>query len=186
MTMKLYVANVPLDATEDGLRRHFSEVGGVSDVELLFDRQSGKPRGLARVTMTSPTYAANACARLDGAAFADGVLRVSDAPIKADTPAALKVKIVQQFRERGNMAYDLDCAGLPLTLRMSSTEDDRWRVDARSTEATDAIMATGTASTKVEALAAAVREWNAAAAATSGRTLDGEALATAMRGVRAI
>ena len=62
MTNKLYVANVPLDATEDALRRHFASAGGVADVEILRDRQSGRSRGLASVTMTSfltPSLASN-------------------------------------------------------------------------------------------------------------------------------
>jgi cold-inducible RNA-binding protein len=186
MTTKLYVANVPLDTTEDALRRHFATCGGVSDVELLTDRNTGAPRGLARVTMTSPSYAAEACAKLDGAPFGTGKLRVSESPIKAGEAAPSKVKIVQQFRERGGMVYDFDCAGLPLTVRMVQNEDETWSVEARSTEATDATSAIGTAKTRAEAFAEAVRSWNATAAETVGRALDGDALTKAMRDVRAI
>ena len=120
---KLYVANVPLDATEDALRAHFAACGGVSDVELLHDRQSGRPRGLAHVT-----------------------LRVG-------------------------------------------MDDETFRVEARSAvrgEADDAVIGVGGGATRREALADAMRAWNVASAAHAGRVVDGEAVARAMQGVRAI
>ena len=103
MTNKLYVANVPLDATEDALRRHFASAGGVADVEILRDRQSGRSRGLASVTMTSSSFLAAALSRLNGVAFDGAILRVSDAPVRADAEARPAVKIVLQFRERASM-----------------------------------------------------------------------------------
>ncbi|HVJ95132.1 MAG TPA: RNA-binding protein [Labilithrix sp.] len=111
MTNKLYVSNVPIDSTEAALRSHFAACGGVADVELVFDPRSGKPRGLAYVTMTSPAFASAALRQLDGAVFGGASLHVSDSPIRAGDRAAPKVKIVQQFRERANMTYDLDCEG---------------------------------------------------------------------------
>lgn len=186
MSTKLYVANVPADATEDALRRHFSTCGGVADVELLTDRQTGAPRGLARVTMTSEHFATEACNRLDGAPFGAAILRVSETPIKEGSAAKPKVKIVQQFRERTAMVYDFDCAGLPLTIRISQNDDETWNLEARSTEAPDATVFKATAKTRAEAFAEVVRAWNAAASQVMGRALDGDALATAMRDVRAI
>jgi len=107
------------------------------------------------------------------------------------TKPAVPVKIVQQFRERDAMVYDFDCEGLPLTVRITASGDNDWRVEARSSDASDATVASGEAPTRAEALAEAVRSWNAAAATSpsssaSGRALDGEALAKAMRDVRAI
>jgi RNA recognition motif-containing protein len=185
MTMKLHVANVPHDATEDGLRQHFSTCGGVADVELLFDSRTNRPRGLARVTMTSTHFAEQAVARLDGVAFGTAVLRVSDTPLKDKEPKP-KVKIMQQFRERGTMVYDLDCAGSPLTLRISRDEDGAWNIEARSTEAADAIIATKSAASGVAALSDALRAWNVAAETTPRLQIDAEAVATAMRDVKAI
>ena len=185
MTMLLHVSNVPLDATEEGLRRHFSTCGGVADVELLYDRRTNLPRGLARVRMTSEHFAEQARIKLDGAAFGDAVLRVGDSA-KTDAEPKSKVKILQQFRERSNMVYDLDCAGAPLTLRISRDEQGLYCVEARSTEAADAIVARGSAATGVEALAEALRLWNVAAAATPRLAIDADAVTRAIRDVRAI
>lgn len=186
MTNKLYVANVPLDTTEDALRRHFAACGGVSEVEILTDHRGANPRGLARVTMTSPAYAAAAINRLDGAPFDGKSLRVSDVPIRAEKAPGPTVKVVQQFRERGNMTYDLDCSGLPLTLRIFPLEGDHWRVEARSTDAADAVVVHGSGATRRDALGAAVRDWNDRAAATCARALDGDGLLKAMRDIRAV
>jgi RNA recognition motif-containing protein len=185
MTTKLYVANVPLDATEDALRAHFASCGGVADVELLHDRQSGRPRGLAHVTMTSPSFTTNAL-RMDGSDFNGAVLRVSDAPVRSNAEVKPNVKIVLQFRERASMAYDLDCAGVPLTLRVATAEPDAFRVEARSTDGADAVVGVGERSTRREALVDALRAWNVASSASSGRAVDGDAVERAMLGVRAI
>ncbi len=186
MTNKLYVGNVPVDTTEEALRRHFSTCGGVADVELLSERKSGKPRGLACVTMTSPAFTAAALAKLDGVAFEGSPLRVSETPIRADGRAVATVRILQQFRERANMTYDLDCSGVPMTLRMFPTEDEHWRFEARSTDVGDAVVVTGSGATRRDALGALVRAWNENAIATAARPLDGDGLFAAMLDVRAV
>lgn len=187
MTNKLYVANVPVDASEDALRRHFAACGGVLDVEIMLERNSGKSRGLACVTMTSPAYA-TAALGLNGVDFAGKQLQVSDAPIRAGGKPVPTVKIVQQFRERTNMTYDLDCSGLPLTLRVFPTDPEgtQWRIEARSTDAVDAVVITGAGVTRRDALTEVVRVWNEREATSTVRPLDGEALMTAMRDVRAV
>lgn len=185
MTSKLYVANVPLETSEDALRTHFASCGGVLDVEIMFERNSGKSRGLACVTMTSPAYATAALERLNGAAFEGKQLQVSDAPIRANRPAPPAVKIVQQFRERSNMAYDLSCSGVPLTLRIFP-DGERWRIEARANDAAGARVVSGGGATRGDALADVVRTWNEDAASYGARPLDGEGLLSAMRDVRAV
>jgi hypothetical protein len=180
MTNRLYVANLPFGTTESALRQHFAACGGVADIELGSE-DGRKSRGLARVTMTSPTYAAAAVGKLDRAAFEGRVLRVSDSPIPAEK-AAPTVRVVQQFRERGNMTYDLDCAGTPLTIRMFPIEEDGWRIEARSTDAVDATVVLASAATRRDALGAVLRQWNASSAAA----IDADALLRAMSDVRAI
>jgi RNA recognition motif-containing protein len=184
MTNRLYVANVPFDTTVDALRRHFATCGGVADVELGSEHRRNE-RGLARVTMTSPAYAAAAVGRLDRAAFQGRLLRVSDSPIDREKAAAT-VRIVQQFRERANMTYDLDCAGMPLTLRMFPIEGERWRVETRSTEAVNAVVVTASAATRRDALGAVLRQWNERASSSSPASIDAEGLLRAMSDVNAI
>jgi RNA recognition motif-containing protein len=185
MTNKLYVANLPPDTTEDVLRRHFSSCGGVADVEIVTDRQSGRSRGFGSVTMTSPSYAA-AALKLNGSELDGNALRVSDAPVRGGAEKVVAtVRILQQFRERSNMSYDLDCEGLPLTLRMFPTDEEHWRFEARSTDASDVVV-TASGPTRREALTELVRLWNEAAAALSAKPLDGDGLFKAMHDVRAI
>lgn len=182
---KLYIANVPADTTQEALRRHFSTCGGVLQVDLPEEHQRGKMRGLACVTMTSPAFASAARAQLDGVSFGGSVLRVSDVPGLAAKPRPT-VTVVQQFREHTNMAYDLDCAGQPLVVRIFPQDDETWRVEARATDGHDVAVVTARAPTRAAALAEVIRSWNAAAANTAGRTLDGDALTSALRGVRAV
>jgi hypothetical protein len=182
---KLYIANVPADTTEAALRSHFSACGGVLQVDLPDEHQRGKMRGLACVTMTSPAFANAARARLDGVSFAGRVLRVSDVPGDAAKPRRT-VTVVQQFREHVNMAYDLDCAGLPLVVRIFPEDGESWRVEARATDADDVTVVAARAPTRAAALAEVICSWNASAANTAGRTLDGDALTTALRDVRAV
>lgn len=98
------------------------------------------------------------------------------------------VRITQQFRESHNMTYELDCSGTALILRFFPLTDDagEWRIEARTTDATDATIATATAPTRAEALAR-VAEWVRSNVGDHalGRC-DWPAIATALSGVRAI
>lgn len=182
MTNRLYVANVPFGTTEEALRRHFASCGGVADIEIGSER-GRNPRGLARVTMTSPAYAAVAVSTLDRAPFDGNVLRVSDARIDPESTTP-KVRIVQQFRERSNMTYDLDCAGMPLTIRVFAFEADRWRVEARSTDAADAVVVSASAATRSDAVHAVMRQWNERG--SSSTSIDTDGVLRAMSDVRAV
>jgi hypothetical protein len=190
MTTKLYVANLSHAATEDALRAHFSRWGGVSDVEILMDRRRGEPRGLARVTMTSEVYASSAVEHLDGVPFDGLPLRVSSVPFERNATPAPAVKVTQQFREKSNMAYDLDCAGRALTVRVFPTVApgvEQWRIEARLSDAPDALVASATASTRREALDGVARSWTETSEASSSLpALDWEAIGRALAGVRAI
>jgi hypothetical protein len=99
---------------------------------------------------------------------------------------AAKVKILLQFREHGHMTYDLDCEGLPLTVRVFPTDDGGWRIEARSTEAADAVVIHGAGESRGDALTAVLLAWNAAAITSGVGRVDGDGLATAMRAVRAV
>jgi RNA recognition motif-containing protein len=183
---KLYIANLPFDTTEDALRQHFASCGGVLQVDLPDDKLRGKMRGLARVTMTSPAFANAALTKLDGVSFAGRVLRVTESPPAANAAPKPTVIIVQQFRERSNMAYDLDCAGLPLVVRIFPEDRDRWRIEARVNDAVDARVVSATGATRAAALAGVIGQWNANAAANDTRALDGDALSRALQSVRAV
>ena len=51
MTKKIYVGNLPLDVTEDQVRALFSQHGTVTSVNLILDRETGRPRGFGFVEL---------------------------------------------------------------------------------------------------------------------------------------
>ena len=53
MNRKVYVANLPYLTTEPELRALFSKAGNVMSVKIVQDRQSGQPRGIAFVEMST-------------------------------------------------------------------------------------------------------------------------------------
>ena len=58
-TKRLYVGNLPFDATDDTIRTAFEAFGTVHNVTLVTDRETGRPRGFGFVEMdTEPASAA--------------------------------------------------------------------------------------------------------------------------------
>ncbi len=49
--MRIYVGNLNYNTTEEELRDLFSEHGQVEEVAIITDRDTGRPRGFAFVTM---------------------------------------------------------------------------------------------------------------------------------------
>jgi cold-inducible RNA-binding protein len=79
MSTRLYVGNLSHDSTTEGLRAKFAQFGEVTDVQLVIDRYSGRPRGFAFVTMATPEQAAQAVAKLNGATLDGRPVRVNEA-----------------------------------------------------------------------------------------------------------
>lgn len=79
MGNRLYVGNLSFTTDADAIRELFATVGEVSDVYLVMDRDSGRPRGFAFVTMATGAAAKKAIAELDGAALDNRQLRVNAA-----------------------------------------------------------------------------------------------------------
>jgi cold-inducible RNA-binding protein len=52
MAKNLYVGNMSFSTTEDQLREVFSQYGTVTKVQLIMDRETGRPRGFAFVEMS--------------------------------------------------------------------------------------------------------------------------------------
>lgn len=77
MNNRLYVGNLSYDVTTDALRACFTEYGDVSDTHVVTDRETGRARGFAFVTMTTDDAATHAIAQLNGAMFEGRPLRVN-------------------------------------------------------------------------------------------------------------
>ena len=53
MPKRIYVGNLPFSASDDEVRTLFQEFGEVTDVHLVTDRETGRPRGFGFVEMES-------------------------------------------------------------------------------------------------------------------------------------
>jgi RNA recognition motif-containing protein len=53
MNRTVYVANLPFQAREPEIREFFSKAGNVMSVRIVQDRQTGQPRGIAFVEMST-------------------------------------------------------------------------------------------------------------------------------------
>lgn len=51
MSKKIYVGNLPFSASDDEIRGMFGEFGTVESVNLITDRETGRPRGFGFVEM---------------------------------------------------------------------------------------------------------------------------------------
>ena len=79
MSTRLYVGNLSFNTTGDTVREHFEAVGTVTDVHLVMDRDTGRPRGFAFVTMGSPADATKAISEMNGKTVDGRPLRVNEA-----------------------------------------------------------------------------------------------------------
>jgi len=80
MGTKLYIGNLSYNTTEDTLRTAFAADGRVvTEVSIITDRETGRPRGFAFVQMASPADAQAAISALDGQQLDGRTLRVSEA-----------------------------------------------------------------------------------------------------------
>jgi RNA recognition motif-containing protein len=79
MNTKLYVGNLSFDATENDLQDLFAAQGPVTEVNLMQDRMTGKPRGFAFVTMATKEGADAAIQNLNGKDWKGRALTVNEA-----------------------------------------------------------------------------------------------------------
>ena len=86
MGSKLYVGNLNFTTSEDALKAAFSANGRtVKEVAIPSDRETGRPRGFAFVTMGSDGDAKAAIAELDGKDLDGRSLKVNEAQDKPRT-----------------------------------------------------------------------------------------------------
>ena len=79
MNKKLYVGNLSYATTEDELRTLFAEVGPVTSVALITDRQTGQSKGFGFVEMETDQAAQEAIERLNNSTVNERALTVNAA-----------------------------------------------------------------------------------------------------------
>ena len=80
MSTRLYVGNLPFSADENQIRDLFAQGGrAVTEVKLVTDRDTGRPRGFGFVEMGSSQDADGAIRELNGRDFGGRPLTVNEA-----------------------------------------------------------------------------------------------------------
>jgi RNA recognition motif-containing protein len=77
MSTKLFVGNLDFKVTENDLQDAFAAHGTVVEVNLVTDRTTGRPRGFAFVTMSSPLEAQTAIDAMNGKELGGRTLSVN-------------------------------------------------------------------------------------------------------------
>jgi len=86
MSNKLFVGNLSFNTTENDLQEAFGAHGTVLEANLMMDRMSGRSRGFAFVTMSSPDEAQKAIQAMHGASLDNRALTVNIARPKEERP----------------------------------------------------------------------------------------------------
>src|SRR5438477_2215002 len=84
MAKNLYVGNMSFSTTEDQLREIFSQYGTVTKVQLIMDRETGRPRGFAFVEMSDGGD--QAIQAMNGQQLDGRTLTVNEAKPREDRP----------------------------------------------------------------------------------------------------
>lgn len=79
MGRKLYVGNLPFEATDADLRSLFSQAGHCESAAVVTDRHTGRSRGFGFVEMSSADEAAHAIQQFNGSNFMGRNITVSEA-----------------------------------------------------------------------------------------------------------
>ena len=77
--MKLYVGNLSFSTTEETLQAEFGAHGQVEEVAVITDRDTGRPRGFAFVSMSNDNEARAAIEALNGADIDGRTITVNEA-----------------------------------------------------------------------------------------------------------
>jgi RNA recognition motif-containing protein len=80
MGKRLFVGNLAFSVTESDLRDAFTEAGHeVTEVKIMLDRDTGRPRGFAFVEMTTDASAQQAIEALNGRELQGRAMSVNEA-----------------------------------------------------------------------------------------------------------
>ncbi len=79
MSKKIYVGNLPFSSSEEDLKDVFGRHGTVESVNMITDRETGRPRGFAFIEMEEASAADDAIRALDGSDLGGRNIKVNEA-----------------------------------------------------------------------------------------------------------
>jgi RNA recognition motif-containing protein len=82
--MQIYVGNMSYRTTQENLEALFSQFGAVESVKMVTDRETGRAKGFAFVTMDNG--ANEAIEALNGKEFDGRTLRINEAKPREERP----------------------------------------------------------------------------------------------------
>ncbi len=97
--MSLSVGNIPYEVTEEKLKEIFSEVGPVVSMKLVFDRETGKPKGYGFCEYKDIETALSAMRNLNGYEVNGRILRVDNAGAERHRLAEMGAQGKRERRE---------------------------------------------------------------------------------------
>jgi RNA recognition motif-containing protein len=77
--MKIYIGNMSYNTTEETVRQAFEAFGEIASVNLISDRDSGRPKGFGFVEMANDEHAKAAIAGLNGTEIDGRTVNVNEA-----------------------------------------------------------------------------------------------------------
>jgi RNA recognition motif-containing protein len=86
MMTSIYVGNLSHSSTENDIRDAFGQYGTVSNVTIIKDRETGRPRGFAFVEMSDKGEAATAIQEMNLKELNGRAITVNEARPKSDRP----------------------------------------------------------------------------------------------------
>jgi len=87
LEVKLYVGNMNYDTNEEQLRSMFAEAGNVVSVDVIKDRDTGRPKGFAFIAMGSQEDANKAISMFNGKEVGGRQLTVNPARPREERPS---------------------------------------------------------------------------------------------------
>ena len=86
MDTKLYIGNLSYDTTEEGLRTLLSQAGTVEAVDIIMDRNTGRSKGFAFVTMATQAEAEKAISMFNETLLDNRTIKVNIARPREERP----------------------------------------------------------------------------------------------------
>ncbi len=86
MNKKLYVGNLPYQTSQEQIRELFAQAGEVTEVSLITDRETGRPKGFGFVEMATEDGGREAIKRFNGYTMGERALTVNEARPREERP----------------------------------------------------------------------------------------------------